>query len=310
MAINATYYLDAADLGSAVSVYLDLSLSYIAPDGIYGDGVITREQSSGILLTSQPCATCGTPCGSSIGGSGGTGIYLINLDAGTTISDVGAIIVRFDPYGVPDGIRATYNSVVYNKLSSPIDGVHQSVTYGYFTVVGDLSSDCSLTGNTTVFPTLTEYLYSGTSFVATGNTQSITIFPGDVSLGAAPGNCVMVIPKTSPAPNVVSFEMIGPCGGTAWSITVNCPVLLPSIIGSDSSESELIPCGTPMTNTYYFVKVHSAVDSFVGLYDYVFTDAYGEFPLGNGYYLINNVAVPNKVILVLNGIVTAITNCY
>ena len=55
MAINSTYYLDAADLATATAVYLDSSLSLIAPDGFYSDGTISREQSSGILLTEQDC---------------------------------------------------------------------------------------------------------------------------------------------------------------------------------------------------------------------------------------------------------------
>lgn len=58
MAINLPFYLDAADLASAVSVYLDTDLLNIAPDGYYGDGTITRQQSSGILLTSETCPSC------------------------------------------------------------------------------------------------------------------------------------------------------------------------------------------------------------------------------------------------------------
>lgn len=55
MAINSTYYLDAADLSTATAVYLNSSLSLIAPDGFYSDGTIYREQSSGVLLTEQNC---------------------------------------------------------------------------------------------------------------------------------------------------------------------------------------------------------------------------------------------------------------
>ena len=55
MAINSTYYLDAADLTLATSVYLDAALTLLAPDGFYGDGTISREQSLGILLTANAC---------------------------------------------------------------------------------------------------------------------------------------------------------------------------------------------------------------------------------------------------------------
>lgn len=58
MAINSTFYLDAADLTLATSVYLDSSLLNLAPDGFYSDGTISREQSSGILLTAETCTSC------------------------------------------------------------------------------------------------------------------------------------------------------------------------------------------------------------------------------------------------------------
>lgn len=64
-----------------------------------------------------------------------------------------------------------------------------------------------------------------------------------------------------------------------------------------------------MSQTYYYVKVHAAVDTYIGLYDYIFTDINGQFPLANGYYLISKVATPNKVMQVSDGVVIAITNC-
>ena len=307
MAINAPFFLDAADLASATAVYLDSSLSLISPDGFYGDGTITRQQSSGILLTAELCATCAIPCGTSISASGGQGIYQINLDAGIS---TGAIIIKFSPQAIPDGIRVLYNGIVYNKLSSPVDGVYQSTTYGNFTVVGNISSDCGLTGNTTNFPSLTEYLYNGTSFVTTGNTQSVTVLPGDVSLSATlPGECVMVIPKTTSSPNILLIEALGPCSGTGWILDAYCPFDLPPFDASDMYGTASIPCITTTENQFYFARVHTTVDSYVDLYDYVFTDKYGEFPLANGFYLTSNVATPNKVIEVSNGVIIGITNC-
>lgn len=306
MSINSTFYLDAADLATATAVYLDSSLIYPSPDGFYGDGTITRQQSSGILLAAEACETCATPCGGLISATGGEGVYQINLNAGTA---TGAITIKFDPGTVPDGIRVVYDSVVYNKLSSPVGGVHQSTTYGDFTVIGASASDCGLNGNTTNFPSLTEYIYNGTSFVATGNTQSITVLPGDVSLGVAPEQCVMVIPKTTSSPNVLLIEILGPCAGTSWDIETYCPFDLPPFASSDMYGSASILCTTPIENQYFFARVHTTVDSYVDLYDYVFTDKFGEFPLADGFYLTDNVAAPNKVIEVSNGVIIGITNC-
>lgn len=309
MAINAPFFLNAADLASATAVYLDSLLTYVAPDGVYGDGTITRQQSSGLLLVAESYEPCATPCGGTVSGSGTQGVYQINLNAGDTPTSVGAIIIKFNPFSVPDGIRATYDGVVYNKLSSPLDGLHQSSNYGNFTITGDSSFDCGLNGNTTVLPSLTEYLYNDISFVATGNTQSVTILPGDVSLGTSSSQCVMIIPKTTANPNNVLIEMIGPCSSTGWDIEISCPTLLPIFNASDAFETASVPCSTPISSVYYFAKVHTAVDSFVGLYDYVFADPNGQDPLPNGFHLTNDTSISGKVIEVHDGIIVGITSC-
>ena len=73
MAINSTFYLNAADFTLATAVYLDSSLANIAPDGFYGNGTITRQQSSGILLAAEDCVGCGVE---------------VSLCAGTSAVDV------------------------------------------------------------------------------------------------------------------------------------------------------------------------------------------------------------------------------
>jgi hypothetical protein len=70
-----------------------------------------------------------------------------------------------------------------------------------------------------------------------------------------------------------------------------------------------IPCVTPYANAFYFAKVHLATDTFIGLFDYVFVDINGQFALPDGFYLVDNTAIPNSVIEVNNGVVVAITNC-
>lgn len=316
MAINSTYYLDAADLVTATAVYLDLALTLIAPDGFYGDGTITREQSLGVLLTSEICVSpCPAPCGTSIGGSGGTGVYQINLDVGSI--GTGAIIVSMNPQSVPDGMRVTYNGVVYNKLSSPTFGALQSPNPGHFTIVG---STGATSGCTSWYPsgatqTNTVFLYNPATgdFDNTGTTQVDVISPAPnadffVQSGSA-GDCVMVIPKPTATPSALLIEIIGPCSGTGWDFTAACPVALPSFPCSNGFPDKNVPCATPMPNTYYFAKVHTAADSFVGLYDYVFTDENGEFPLADGIYRTTNLASPNGIIEVVNGVVRGIANC-
>lgn len=279
MATSSSYYLNAPSLGSATAIFTDEALTTCAPDGFYSNGSIVREQVECNLLPQQTCPSCATPCGTSISASGEQGVYLLDLGTGT---DVGAVIVRFDPYSVPDGIRAILGSTTYNKLTSSVDGLHQSSTSGHFTYVGQTSADCGISGTT--YPALTEFSYNGTAFVATGDTQSITVSAGDVSLGAtAPGNCLMVIPKLTPSPSVINFEVVGPCSGTAWAISVDCPVMLTGFSSSVVAVSSVAACALYETVTYYNASLASTPGT-VGLYDFVYADAYGSTPLSAGYY--------------------------
>jgi len=309
MATSSTYYLNAPSLASSTSVFSDASLTILAADGFYSDGVISREQVSGILLPQQSCPTCATSCGTTINASGGQGIYLLDLDAGSTSGDVGAVIVRFDPYGVPDGIRGILGTNTYNKLTSPVDGLHQSSNAGNLTFIGQTGSDCGISGTT--YPALIEYLYNGTSFVATGGTQSVTVAPGDVSLGAsAPGNTMMVIPKLTASPSIINFEVVGPCSGTAWTMSVDCPVLLTGFSSSIGAVSSTAVCELTETTTYYNASL-AGTPGTVGLYDLVFADAYGSTPLATGFYLATgSITGGNDWFQVdANGVVIAVGIC-
>ena len=285
MAISSSYYINAPSLGSATAVFTDSSLLTCAADGFYSDGVISREQVGCVLLPQQTCPSCATPCGTSILANGAQGIYLLEINTGGTGSDVGAVIVRFNPQGIPDGIRATLGANVYNKLTSATDGLHESTNAGAFTFVGAIGADCGISGTT--YPALTEYLYDSVinDFVATGNTQSVTVAPGDVSLGSfGPGNCLMVIPKLIPSPSIINFEVAGPCSTTLWEMSVACPVLLTGFSSSVMSVSSIGACSLSETVTYYNASLASTPGT-VGLYDFVYSDAYGSTQLPAGFYL-------------------------
>jgi hypothetical protein len=59
MATQGTYFLNAASLALASSVYTDSSLDTLAPDGFYSDSSIVREQVAGVLQAQSPCPGCG-----------------------------------------------------------------------------------------------------------------------------------------------------------------------------------------------------------------------------------------------------------
>ena len=283
MAISSSYYINAPSLGSATAVFTDSALLICATDGFYSDGVISREQVSCVLLPQQTCPSCVTPCNAIVSGNSGQGIYLLDIDTGTAVGDIGAVIVRFDPFNSPDGIKGTLGANVYNKLTSSVDGLHQSANAGAFTYVGEISSDCGISGTT--YPALTEYLYNSTAFYATGHTQSVTVAPGDVSLGTfAPGNCLMVIPKLTSSPSIINFEVSSPCSGAVWNMSVACPVLLTGFSSSVMAASSVAVCLLSETVTYYNASLPNT-PGIVGLYDFVYSDAYGSTQLPAGFYL-------------------------
>jgi len=305
MPIPQTYYLNAPSLGSATSVFLDSYLTVCAPDGYYSDGVITRQQISCVLYAEVPCATCGIPCGEITSVTGGQGYYNMNVDAGAS---TGAIVVKFNPFNIPNGVQVLFNSTVYNKFSSPLYGLLIGAA-GLPIYLGSQGSDCGLVANSPF--TLDKFLYNGSSFIPTGATQSVTILPSQMFLTTptAPGLCVMVIPKTAATPTDVQVTVIGPCPEDSFAIQVGCPTKLPDC--SSTVAGELATLCTLEESTLFYNAAVNGDGVTLGLYDYVFIDSDGEFPLPDGYYKTSaHVTAPNDTIQVVNGVIVNIfQNC-
>lgn len=317
MSISSTYYLDAANLTAATSVYSDLELTILAPDGFYSDNTISRQQSSGILLAVETCPfPCPDPC---VGYGGGGGefpaIFQHNADVGY---GTGAICIYFDPASVTHGFRVTYDGVVYNKLSSFVVGVQQSANYGHYTIVGDTIYN-TIAGCKPWVPsgaTITEdvYLWNVTAnqYYNTGTTQTNTILTNDF-FPVGPTNAGpwwMVIPKPNSTPNTLLVEGLSTCYLNFWGNGIACPAPLYDFTCSNMFASASVPCAAPMSNTYYYWPVNTEVQFYpIGLNDYIFLDANGEFPANDGYYLTGDAGGSGKVIHVVNGVVAAITNC-
>lgn len=306
MAINSTYYIDAATFDVATSVYLDVNLTFIAPDGVYKFGSVVRQQSSGILLEIETCVDCTLVCGDQEPSAGGQGIFLVSVNVG---SSTGAIIITFQAPTVPSGIRVIYDGVVYNKLSSPVNGLHQSSSYGNFTIIGD--SDETGTCDVSWYPSggsilLNEYTYdTGTfSYIPTGGVQTIAIGAGDISLDTFnQGFCIMVIPKPSSVPNILRIESIGPCTLSGNFIGIDCPEPLLSFNGSIRYDfADEISCSTATEEVYYWKDVNTSSD--IDVTDYVFSDENGQYPLADGFYLYGT-----RVLGVTDGIVISNVSC-
>jgi hypothetical protein len=303
MATSSTYYLDAPSLSSATVVYSNAALTTIAADGFYSDGSIVREQVSGVLLPQQTCPACAVPCGGTISASGAQGIYYLNTELGT---DIGAVVIAFDPYSVPDGILAVYNSTTYNGLSSPEHGWLQG-TPGLPTYIGTVGADCGIVAGSPY--TLSEFEYDGTSFVSLGTTTSVSVLSGQMDLTSiGPGTSIMVIPKTAASPSILNLSFIGPCSGTVFDISVSCPAALPSFASSTVNAGSATACADAIDQTYYVAYVNGG-SGVLGLYDLVFSDANGEFKLGTGYYKTTAAGANNWFQVDANGVIVAFGNC-
>ena len=303
MATSGTFYLDAPSLSTASVVYSNAALTVVAANGFYSDGSIVREQLSGVLLPQQACPACAVACGGTISANGLQGIYYLNTNLGTP---TGAVIVRFNPASVPDGIKAVYNSVVYNGLSSPTYGWLKG-TAGFATYLGATGSDCGIVAGSPY--TLNEFQYNGIAFAPLGTTESVSVAAGQMQLtAAAPGNCVMVIPKTAASPSILNLEFTGPCTGTIFDISVSCPAALPSFDSSTMHANSELACADTIDQTYYVAHVNGASGT-LGLYDLVFSDVNGQFKLAAGFYKTNDAGANNWYQVDANGAVVLFGVC-
>lgn len=300
----ALYYLDGNTLADSTAVYTDAGLTTCAADGFYSDGTIVRELSGCLLLPAQTCPSCNLPCGNTIAFLGSNGLYNVTVNVGGTPADVGAIVITFVPRGVPDGIKVSYNGNTYNELSAQFDGYHASTVATNFTFLGNTANDCGISGSTYA---LDEYDYSfvDSDFIATGNTEAVSVAAGDVSLSAGiPLDCIMVIPKVTAGPSNLDVSIASPCGTSNFNIEVACPRLLTAISSTSVYATKLEACAVDPSINIYNVPVNGSYGT-IGLYDWVFYDDYGQGIADDGFYKLST----GDVIEVQNGVVIQIATC-
>lgn len=320
MPYSQPFFLDGTTLSDSTSIFENSGLTIPAPDGYYSDGSIIRQQVSGLLLPQFTCPACGFPCGQELYVGGAEGYYTMDVDMGTLPTSVGAIVIRFASGQIPDGFMVEYDGVIYNELSSPYYG-YLAAPPGLPTFIGQTSYDCGIVGSSPHNPAV--YQFDGTDFVPTGNTQTVTVTTPQMQLTPtspdngptwSPGDPkfwpIIVIPKLNPTPSLLKLTAIALCNTTNFLLDITCPALIKSINASvkfDAIDSEY--CLTGLTSKLYPVRVNG-VSPYLGLYDWVFTDMYGQTKADDGYYKTNNLTGGNNTIKVENGVIIEIsTQC-
>lgn len=259
----------------------------------------------GIVIATGTCTPAGLPCGGTLTPpQGQRGVYQLDIDAGTTVSDTGAILIYFNPQNIPDGIRVLYDGVFYNRLSSASDGNLQSTSSvaNAFTILGNPTDTCvPATPNTSVYNAFNGYDSNG--WIADNpSTRTITINQGDDIRGGQSQFNLMVIPKPNASPGTVSIEVLGPCASTGWNLSVECPAALPSFTANAIGSSTFCQSAT---GTFFFARFQNAVNTYPVLNNPIFLDHDGVTRATDQNYIMDN----GTYITVTNGVVSNIQIC-
>ena len=227
------------------------------------------------------------PCGGTLNAGSGNGYFEATVTSG---NPVGAVVIYFNPAGVPDGVAYEYNSTTYNDLTSNTYG-YAAGTGNNLNIVGDDDrSNCTASDLATNSPyTLNTSIWNGSSFGLNGGTT--TVVTTNTNLNGTVGGIVytLVVPKTDLTPTTGTLKIVGPCTGTAWGVKVLCPAALPSFTTNSVNNSSQGACCAAQNQTYYFAR--NATNGFVvdtntlpQIGNFVFSDSNGANVLLNGYY--------------------------
>ena len=312
MATLGTYFLDGTTLETSTIVFTDAALTIVAADGWYSNGTNYRQQINGALGPVVACPSCVTPCGSALTFNGANGLYEISYGIG---SDLGAIIVYFDPANIVDGISCVFGNQVFNTATSPQFGF-----LGSGSIYNFLGAS-NATGATNIGPTLDAGGYTGQDFYladANGNfpntpTNTNGVVTGssadvNLTLNTGPGDCTIVIPRTSVQFTTITLRVFGPPGATtAWDATVNCPVALtPTPISAPNSDCSV----ADFPNTVYAAPNSGGTPGSPAINEFAFQDENGSvgYPAGSNY-VINLGASTALIDIDANHVITSYTPC-
>lgn len=307
MGATNLYYLNGPDLSSATSVFTDIFLTVLAPDGWYSAGGVVREQVGGVLQSAGACTSCGFPCTPSpatltftdssavdkeiiLPMSVGNGVGCVRIDMVPLINDVAF------------GVKAYFGSVFRNALlenSGTTNGYLQSQTPGQnMTVIYDTFGSCFTPPipNPFIFE---QYKYDSIGNLnATGNTVLYNVLPSDLSGVLLSGQTfTMFMPKITGASDQIDFYMYAfngyACGVPLdIDITFSCPAPLPMVkIHTITYPDNIAACAyTGDDYQQLFIGYINGSPGSIAINDVLFMDpaSYTPFAFPPGWYLYTN----------------------
>ena len=317
MSTLGTYYLNAPSLSSATAAYDDSALTIPAADGFYSDGVTVRELVSGLFTdVISSCAPCAVPCSiTPVNVVEGKSFLEMYQDMGGTSLDVGAIVIEIE-YNTserPIGLYFEYDGVLYNALSSQNFGLVQGPAGPNQVIyIGDTAYDCGILAAGFQSLPVQEYNPVTNVFDNTGQFISVAALAPQIQLSpGTPGKYVMVIPKIAASPSTLYFQGRLLCNLNDFNITINCPTNLPSFTSTENCVVQIDTCALGTTQRYYSADVNGTTSSggFFGLYDWVFSDSFGQTVLPDGWYRSPSVPSPDTSFEVQDGVIIGFGAC-
>ena len=163
-------------------------------------------------------------CGEQVTFNGTFGIFFVDIAVGT---DIGIVTLNYEAISVPDRFQISYDGNLEEDSLYVGDGL-----------TGNPPNYLGMVGST--FNNVPEHFWDGAQFVASGDTQNITVAQGDVAaFGETTGNGSLHLFKTTATPITIQVAVIAPLGGTAWDFGTLCPAPAPpAIISQDDLQEE------------------------------------------------------------------------
>ena len=314
MPTPSTFYYNSTNFCDATDIWTDADLTTPAADGWFQVGEVYRQKTGGVLGPCHDCPSCGTgivACNTPVFGAGGQGVYRLNFDAGNT---VGAVVVRWNPFNIPDMLTLTYDGVSSSEFSSSLHGYRE----GY---IGKISSGGTFSpplvngspggpypsGNSYVYdPTTTSFIISAPEAIPQVPASDVSLTTAGYAIGV---DCAYaVIPKTDPLVNLVECMVYAPAASTTWRVTAFCPRSLNPFPYNPVSGSAC----SPLNKTMYTCSVASGcgdgTSTALGINDWAFEGYAGVTKVAAGIYPVQDGDGVTKCVTVDgNGIITNIS---
>ena len=309
-------FLNAPTFASATAIFTDEDMNICAPDGLYSDGLITRQLTNCLLGPPQACAQCIPPCGT-LGtvNQNANGVFLAELNLGTTL---GAVTAYFRlGASIPDGVDIIHAGTHYNyhfTFAGNVGGpVGLNAVAGLPTYIGSGNTAVPPTTNPLPVETFNVDAQGNGVYSPNGQSQIINTVPQQVDTR---GNetYMAVFPRTDAAASTATINIFCPIQQTFFEWELYCPGENYRAFQGSPTQGD-ISCN-PADTTYYFaanslgntIAPHLLSYPIVG--DLVFSDALGVSlvnPVSTTSVFI--IADNNQAIEIAQGIVISVAAC-